>query len=82
MFQGGCKCVSGAFLECFRRVQGFFHKNVINKLKYMDCNVKTLCKTSMMLMTMTKNPTLLQKVLEDWLRLPERQELFSGLVKQ
>ena len=44
----------------------------------MDCNADTLCKTSMMLMTTLKNPTLLQKVLEDWLRLPERQELFEG----
>ena len=32
-----------------------------------------------MLMTMSENPALLQKVLEDWLRLPERQELFAGL---
>ena len=28
---------------------------------------------------MSKNPALLQKVLEDWLRLQERQELFAGL---
>ena len=45
----------------------------------MNCIDKSLCITSMMLMTMSKNPTLLQKVLEDWLRLPERQELFAGL---
>ena len=30
-------------------------------------------------MTMSKNPVLLQKVLENWLRLPERQELFAGV---
>ena len=35
--------------------------------------------TSIMLMTMSKNPALSQKVLEDWLRLPERQDLFAGL---
>ena len=28
---------------------------------------------------MSKNPAFSQKVLEDWLRLPERQELFAGL---
>ena len=49
-----------------------------NKLKYMNCNDKSLCITSMMLMTMSKNSTLSQEVLEDWLRLPERQELFAG----
>ena len=31
------------------------------------------------LIIMSKNPALLQKVFEDWLRLPERQELFAGL---
>ena len=36
--------------------------------------------TSIMLMTMSKNHALSQKVLEDWLRLPERQELFAGLL--
>ena len=53
----------------------FFYKNVLNKLKYMDCNVKTLCKTSMMLMTMSKNPALLQKVLEDDKILQDRTPL-------
>ena len=33
-----------------------------------------------MLMTLSKNPALLQKVFEDWLRLPERQDLFAGLL--
>ena len=28
---------------------------------------------------MSKNPAFSQNVLEDWLRLPERQELFAGL---
>ena len=28
---------------------------------------------------MSRNPALLQEVLEDWLRLPKRQELFAGL---
>ena len=46
----------------------------------MNCNAKSLCITSIMLMTMSKNPALLQKVLENWLRLPESQELFAGLV--
>ena len=45
----------------------------------MNCNAKSLCITSIMLMTMSKNPALSQKVLENWLRLPERQELFAGL---
>ena len=31
------------------------------------------------LTTMSKNPAFSQKVLKDWLRLPERQELFAGL---
>ena len=46
----------------------------------MNCNAKSLCITSIMLMTMSKNPALSQKVLENWLRLPESQELFAGLV--
>ena len=45
----------------------------------MNCNAKSLCITSIMLMTMSKNPALSQKVLENWLRLPESQELFAGL---
>ena len=31
------------------------------------------------LTTMSKNPAFSQKILEDWLTLPERQELFAGL---
>ena len=31
------------------------------------------------LTTMSKNPAFSQKVFEDWLRIPERQELFAGL---
>ena len=46
----------------------------------MNCNAKSLCITSIMLMTMSKNPALSQKVLENWLRLPESQELFAGLL--
>ena len=30
-------------------------------------------------MTMSKIPALSQKVLAEWLRMPERQELFPGL---
>ena len=30
-------------------------------------------------MTVSKNLTLSQKILEDWLRLPESQDLFAGL---
>ena len=45
----------------------------------MNCNAKSLCITPIMLLTMSKNPALSQKVLENWLRLPERQELFAGL---
>ena len=33
----------------------------------------------LILMKMSKNHALLQKLYEDWLRLPERQELFAGL---
>ena len=62
-----------------RRPTGTPHARA-NKLKYMNCNAKSLCITSMMLMTVSKNPALSQKVLEDWLRLPERQELFAGLL--
>ena len=32
------------------------------------------------LTTKSKNHAVSQKVLEDWLRLPERQELFAGLI--
>ena len=46
----------------------------------MNCNAISLGITPLVLMTMSKNPALLQKVLEDWLRLPERQELFAGLM--
>ena len=35
---------------------------------------------SLILMIMSKNPALLQKVLKDWQRLPERQELYQGHV--
>ena len=31
------------------------------------------------MMTMSKIPALSQKVLAEWLRMPERQELFPGL---
>ena len=33
----------------------------------------------MILMTMSKNPALLQKILKVWLRLQESQESFAGL---
>ena len=32
-------------------------------------------------MAMSKNPAVSQKISKDWFRLPERQELFSGLVR-
>ena len=35
--------------------------------------------TSTTFLTMSKNPALSQKILGDWFRLPERQELFAGL---
>ena len=31
------------------------------------------------MMTMSRNPAMSQKFLENWLRLPESQELFAGL---
>ena len=76
MFQGGCKGVFGVFLECFKGVTRIlsliFHTKVMSKLKYINCNAKSVCITSMMLMTLSKNPALSHKVFEDRLRLPER----------
>ena len=46
----------------------------------MNCNAVSLGITFLILMTVSKNPALLQKILEDWLRLPESQEIFAGLV--
>ena len=45
----------------------------------MNCESNSLGITSRILMTMSKIPALSQKVLAEWLRLPERQELFPGL---
>ena len=45
----------------------------------MNCNAISLGITSLILMTVLKNPALLQKILEVWLRLQESQELFAGL---
>ena len=47
----------------------------------MNCNAISLGITSLILMTVSKNLALSQKILEDWLRLPESQELFAGLVE-
>ena len=52
-------------------------QEVKNEPKYMNCNASSFGITS--LMTMSKNPALSQKVLQDWLRMPERPELFAGL---
>ena len=45
----------------------------------MNFETNSLGITSGILMTMSKIPALLQKVLAQWLRLPEKQELFPGL---
>ena len=46
----------------------------------MNCNAIILCITSLILMTMSKNSTVSQKVLQDWYRMQERQELYSCLL--
>ena len=46
----------------------------------MVYNAISLGKTSLILMAMSKNPALLQKVLKGWFTLPERRELFPGLL--
>ena len=45
----------------------------------MNCDAIGLGIISPILMTVSKNPALLQKILEDWLRLQVSQELFAGL---
>ena len=45
----------------------------------MNFETNSLGITSGILMTMSKIPALSQKVLAEWLRMPERQELFPGL---
>ena len=67
MFPLCYKDVSRVFLECFRRVLGVFS---------VSFSHKNVIKK---LTTMSKNPVFSQKVLENWLRLPERQKLFAGL---
>ena len=62
------KEVSRVFLECFRRVL---------RVLSVSFSHKNVIKK---LMTMSKNPAFSQKLLEDRLRLPERQELFAGLI--
>ena len=47
---------------------------------YMNCNAIILCITSLILMTMSKNSTVSQKVLQDWYRMQERLELYSCLL--
>ena len=46
--------------------------------KYTNCNATSLGITSLILMAMSKNSALSQKISEDYLKLPERQELFTG----
>ena len=67
MFPLCYKEVSKVFLECFRR--GFRVFSVFFSHKNI---IKKLA-------TMSKNLAFSQKVLEDLLRLPERQDLFAGL---
>ena len=45
----------------------------------MNFETNSLGIPSGILMTMSKIPALSQKVLAEWLRMPERQELFPGL---
>ena len=47
--------------------------------KCMNYYAITFGITSLILMTVSKNLALSQKILEDWLRLPESQELLAGL---
>ena len=46
----------------------------------MNCNAFSLGITSLILMTVSKDYALLEKIFEDWFMLPERQELFEGLL--
>ena len=39
----------------------------------MDCNAISFSIASLILMAMLQNPTLSQKVLKDWFRLPEQE---------
>ena len=48
--------------------------------KCMICIDISLWITYLILRTVSKNPALSQKILEDWLKLPESQELFAGLL--
>ena len=68
MFPLCYKDVSRVFLEWFKRVLRVFSVSFSHK------NVIKKLKT------MSKNPAFSHKVLEDWLRLPERQEVFAGLL--
>ena len=52
---------------------------LIKMLMCLNCNAIRLGITSLIWMTVSKNPALSQKILEDLLRLPESQELFTGL---
>ena len=49
----------------------------------MDCIIISLDITSLILIAMSNNLelSLTQKALKDWVRLPERQESFPGLVR-
>ena len=64
MFPVCLKSVPRAFHKGFKGVLALFsHKEFINEQKYVDCNAISLFKTSLILMSMSKNPVLLQKVL-------------------
>ena len=57
-------------LVCFKGVSGVFP----------ECFRRLSKNVINKLTTMSKNPAFSQKFSEDWLTLPERQELFAGLV--
>ena len=67
-------CVS-MFQGCFRSIAGVFQKAFKSVFNFIFS--KNVINK---LTTMSKNPAFSQKILEDWLTLPERQELFAGLV--
>ena len=67
-------CVS-MFQGCFRSIPGVFQKAFKGVFSFIFS--KNVINK---LTTMSKNPAFSQKILEDWLTLPERQELFAGLI--
>ena len=62
------------FQGCFRSIAGVFQKAFKGVFSFIFS--KNVINK---LTTMSKNPAFSQKILEDWLTLPERQELFAGL---